>query len=115
MRRWICLLEDFQRLQIKKLVVADILEHQRLGAVADHNPFAVADDQAGHENLLRTQPEDTENRGTRGAMDQTGWEADGFLRNSPGRPRESRDQALMCLASNWGSRLRGNEQNAYSL
>jgi hypothetical protein len=39
----ILLLEDLDGLEIGKLGVAGVLQHQRLGAVADHNPFALLD------------------------------------------------------------------------
>src|ERR1700675_2079850 len=48
-RRQVLLLEDLDHLEIRKFNIARVLQHQRLGTVADHHPFAVADQQAGHE------------------------------------------------------------------
>jgi hypothetical protein len=47
--RRIVLLVDLPGLQIRKPRVADVLENQRLGAVANDDPFASADLQPGHE------------------------------------------------------------------
>ena len=39
----ILLFEDLDSLEVGKLGVADVLQHQRLGAVADYNPFVTVD------------------------------------------------------------------------
>jgi len=52
--RQILLLVNRYRLEIGKLGVAGIVQHQRLGAVADHNPFAAMNHQIRHDYLLTT-------------------------------------------------------------
>ena len=42
---------DMARLEIEEFFVADILQHQRLGTVANHDEIAVTDFRLTHEGL----------------------------------------------------------------
>ena len=53
------MLEDFPGLEIEEFLVADILQHQRLLAVADDDPIALADFQLGHAYLCTATTSDT--------------------------------------------------------
>src|SRR5262249_3488208 len=46
------MLEDLARLQVQEFLVAGVLQHQRLLAVAHHDPVTVPDLQLAHESCL---------------------------------------------------------------